>query len=254
MTEETEWYPYNSTLGAISVPDRRAILAFLLDQESRVNEVALAQHLAISEANSRHPTASAPETQSVHGVLVHDHLPALADASLIEWDRDAETVGTSTHPALADPRFKRLLHTEITDCTSVLSVLAHDHRRIALTVLRAAPGSVTRRDLAREILRYEIQLIGRNTNTIDDLLVSLHHNHLPQLVATDLIEYDSTMNRATYAGHPGLERVFSIVVEPDDRAARKLDGFLQGLSDSYHWVSRDTPTSWPHHWRNPSHG
>lgn len=247
-------YPHNSTMKAISAEQRRAIVTTLLDEASPVTVHALASRLLADEASSMPPGPSNPERQTVR--LVHRQLPVLAGAELVDWNRAAATVERGSHPALEDPRFRSLLEIDSVDVDAVFAGLSHDHRRIALTVLRGAPASVTTTDLAREIRRQEPEVTGRHPTSVDDILVSLHHGHLPTLAEADLVGYDPETSRATYSNHPALERVFQVMFASSERTADRYATFLDGLHDSYAKISRDASeaSTWPHHWRDPSHG
>lgn len=256
MKEGGVSYPHNSTIKAISSRERRTIVTALLDEASPVTERDLVNRLLTERASSVAPRPPTLEIQTVRLDLVHHHLPVLADADLIDWNRDAGTAERGSHPALDDPRFRSLLTIDAENVDAALTGLSHDHRRIALTVLKDVPASLTTTDLAREIHRQVPQVTGRHPASVDDLLVSLHHGHLPKLAEADLIDYDPETGRATYLDHPTLERVFSIMFVSDERTADKYDAFLDGLHDSYEKVSRDAGEvpSWPHFWRDPSHG
>lgn len=249
-------YPHNPTMRAISAEERRTIVASLLDEVSPVTERDLANRLSIEGAGPVVPRTPNRGTRRVLLDLVHHHLPVLADADLVDRDRDAATVERGSHPALDDPRFRSLLTIDAEDVDAVLTGLSHDHRRTALAVLRDAPGSVATADLASAVHRQVPEVTGRHPASVDDLRVSLRHGHLPKLDEADLVEYDPEAGRATYSEHPTLERVFRIVFGPDERIADRYDAFLGGLHDSYETVSRDAsevPT-WPHYWRDPSRG
>lgn len=249
-------YPHNSTMEAISAEVRRRIVTFLLDEASPVTVRDLANRLPIERSAPVVPRTPKPQSRTLRLDLVHHHLPVLADADLVDRNRDAATVERGSHPALDDPRFRALLAIDTDDLDAVLAGLAHDHRRTALAVLRAAPASVTTPDLAREIHRQVREGTGRHPTSVDDLLVALHHGHLPKLAEADLVDYDPETGRAAYSNHPTLERVYTVIYASDERTADRYDAFLDGLNDSYETVSRDASEvpAWPDHWRDPSRG
>lgn len=238
----------NPIFERVAAGRRRDILRYLLGHDSPVTDRDVATHLATK--------AQEPAVQAVHSELVHVHLPALADTGLIEWTRTDETIDTAAHPALDDPRFRLLLEVEADGLDDALSNLADERRRVLLTVLRDARTSLTRTDLARELLRSEETDLVPDSESVDDVLVSLHHVHLPALVDAGLVEYDRETDRISYAAHPALEEVFTIIYEPDERLVGTYDGFLEGLKAAYEKWSRE-PTEeadWPHFWREFSHG
>ncbi|GAB3672775.1 hypothetical protein GCM10028856_26540 [Halopiger thermotolerans] len=192
---------------------------------------------------------------AVRTVLVHSHLPKLAAADLIAWDRADETVGATTHPALADPRFERLLELEIDGLDAVLSHLASDSRRVLLTVLREARASMTRRDVAVELLRSADTDLEPDSDAIEDVVASLYHVHLPALAADDLVELDPRTDRVAYADHPAAEDVFAVLYESEDRIVDSYDGFLTGLGEAYENLRSDSTAEagWPDFWREPSY-
>lgn len=255
MNLDRDTYPQNPVLMAISAGRRRVVLDSLLDSVSPISEQDLAIRIAPPDQGAPIADGTA-ETQSIQTDLTHNHLPTLETAGLIDWDQDNKTVEASSHPALDDPRFRQLLQTEIDGLDAVLSDLSHEYRRIVLTVLKDAPMSVTRTDLAKEIVRRRPRLAHRDSAALDEVIISLHHIHLPTLADTNLIEYDSDAGRATYTGHSAVDTVFGIIFEPEGCIADKLDGFLEGLHDSYRQASQDVNESfdWPHFWREPHRG
>lgn len=248
--------PRNPTLECIAAGRRRRILGLLLDRGSPVTERKLATHLAATGREVPVTDELAAEAQSIRTDLVHVQLPMLAGAGLITWDRDGATIGTTGHPALRDPRFRRLLGTDSEGLDTVLSALSHEYRRIVLTVLRRARTAITRTDLAREVIRRETGDAGPESDAVEDALVSLYHTHLPKLAVADLAEYDAATDRVTYTGNPALETVFRIIFEPDEQVVDKLGGFLGELKGSYRQASKDASEQldWPHFWRKPYHG
>lgn len=237
---------------AIAAGPRRAILRLLVDRNTSVTERELVSHLEATETSGleRDRTADAIRT-----LLVHTHLPKLAAADLIAWDGADETVDATAHPALADPRFERLLDLEIDGLDAALSHLASDYRRVLLTVLRDAQASMTRRDVAVELLRSADTDPEPDRDAIEDVVASLYHVHLPALAADDLVELDPRTDRVAYANHPAAEEVFAVLYEPEDRVVDSYDGFLTGLGEAYGNLRSDSSVEagWPDFWRGPSY-
>lgn len=246
--------PQNPTFECIASRERREILSALLTWGAVLTEEQLAAYLAATTQGTPPPDSTATET--VQAELTHVHLPALEAAGLVTWKREDGTVRTTNRLAFEDPRFERLLELQTDGLDGVLSALAHEYRRIVLTVLEGEEPSMSRAELAREILRRAPEATDPDPATVEEVTTSLHHVHLPTLDDMDLLEYDSATGHATYTGHPALEEVITIIYETDRSAVEKLGGFLEGLSDSYGRASRGTSDQleWPHFWREPHHG
>lgn len=219
-----------------------------------LTEEQLTNYVAATAKGTPDPDTTLIET--VNRELTHVHLPALEAAGFITWQQTEGIVDTTTHPALDDPRFERLLKTTTEGIDEVFSVLSHEYRRVALTVLKAEQGPLSRSVLGQEIRRRAPETTGADISSAEKITISLHHGHLPVLDEKGFIEYDPETGQATYAGRPLLEDVFTIIQGRDESVAEKLDGFVEGLADSYQHASRETntPLEWPHFWRGPYHG
>lgn len=243
----------NPVFKALADSSRREILRLLV-RDAPVTERELGAHLA---AVIRHSTrrGAAAERDTARIDLVHTHLPRLADVSLITWDRDEAIVDTAPHLAFDDPRFRLLLDAEVDCMDDALSNLAVERRRVLLTVLKDARTSMTRRDLARELLRSDEIDLELDPDAVDDVIASLYHVHLPALDDAGFVEYDREAGRATYSSHPALEEVFTIIYEPDERLVDSYGSFFSGLEAAYkEWRSgTSTKAEWPHSWGDPSH-
>ena len=252
----------NPTLRCIASGRRRVVLGYLLDRGSPVTVQALATTLAATGQGKPITDVATADVRAIRTGLAHTHLPALEDASLVTWDRADETVTTTSHPVYDDPRFRRLLAVDADGFDEALSVLSHERRRIALTVLRDAGTPMARSELARKILHRETGTNEPETATddpdsaaVEDVVAALYHLHLPRLADADFVEYERESGHATYADHPALEATLEIIYEPDEHLVEKFDGFLGGLGASYR-QSRDVGDSanWPHFWGDPHHG
>lgn len=221
----------------------------ILKRNAPLSEREITGHLSEIE---QPPTTS---KNSLSTELIHTHLPILEEAGLIRWNRDGAVVHSAPHPAFDDPRFRLLLEAKATDLDAALSNLAVEHRRILVTVLRDAHASLTRRDLARELLRSKDTDLEPNPDAVDDEILSLYHVHLPALAEAELIEYDRENGRARYTDHPALEEVFTIIYDPDERLVDSCNGFLEGMKGAFDELKRGTgvEAEWPHFWRTPSH-
>ena len=216
----------------------------------------LANDLASTEREPSIADATPTGRRTIENTLAHVHLPTLAEAGLVSLDRPEATVEATEHPALEDPRFRRLLELDVKNLDATLERMSHDRRRLALAVLRDEGTKTPRAALARAILRRETGEIDPHPEAIDDLIVLLHHVHLPKLADADLVVSDPETGATTYTGHPAAEAVFTTVVEPGECLVDKLDGFLSGLGMATEETSRDASErlDWPHFWRTQHPG
>ncbi len=79
-----------------------------------------------------------------------------------------------------------------------IDVLAHPRRRRAIAVLRQAEAPVSLQELAR-------QMGARaDERSSTGLTIALHHQHLPKLGETGLIEYDASQRSVRQIDLPDL--------------------------------------------------
>ena len=78
-----------------------------------------------------------------------------------------------------------------------LSVLSHRYRRSVLRYLTDESAPTALDDLTEYVREREAAAVrdGIPTAGHDEVLVALHHRHLPKLAATDAITYDSSARR-----------------------------------------------------------
>lgn len=91
----------------------------------------------------------------------------------------------------------------------LLDALNNDQRRTVLRLLVASDGAVGVRELAREIAAPA----DETTPDVDNVVIALHHNHLPRLDDIGIVTYDPEAN----------------VVEADDSIAA-LTPYLEFLA------------------------
>lgn len=72
----------------------------------------------------------------------------------------------------------------------MLDALAHQRRRHALYELRDADGAMAVESLADAVA----------DDAGEQVVVSLHHQHLPRLADVGLVDYDARSGHARYAG------------------------------------------------------
>ncbi|GGN90976.1 MULTISPECIES: DUF7344 domain-containing protein [Haloarcula] len=69
-------------------------------------------------------------------------------------------------------------------------LLTDERRRIALDVLSDRPGPVHLDELATEVATRESDTAMADPSAVERAAIALHHNHLPRLAASDIVEYD----------------------------------------------------------------
>ncbi|MFW6317061.1 MAG: DUF7344 domain-containing protein [Halorubrum sp.] len=119
---------------------------------------------------------------------------------------------------------------------AAFSGLAHEgRRRVLRRLLRAAPESVSRGELAaafaaatHETTREEATEEARR-----DAAIALHHRHLPTLTAAGLVDYDDDEATATLADHPVLRDsgVLEAVEGSASASAASLTALFGALAD-----------------------
>jgi hypothetical protein len=196
----------NAIVTSMTDRRRRWALDLVRNRNGAVPTDELATHLAATETGKRLFEVSEEEFRRELVGLRHTHLPALSDADLVDWDEESGAVASSDHPVHDDPKFDRILDVEADDWDGVLESLADERRRIALSVLSAADGTVDRERLAASVAARaecvsETEVPPRDAK---DVLLSLHHVHLPKLDEAGLVEYDHKAEEVAYAGHPEL--------------------------------------------------
>ncbi|ELZ23671.1 hypothetical protein C475_15408 [Halosimplex carlsbadense 2-9-1] len=86
---------------ALAVADRRFVLALLTDRERPVHLSSVADALA---ARKHDGPGSAPESlvRSTITALYHVHVPKLADAGIVVYDPESETVSLAADPEVVE--------------------------------------------------------------------------------------------------------------------------------------------------------
>lgn len=80
----------DAILDILANPRRRAVLEYLWDQPDNVGSVEEAtKHILLKESRK---TGSQPSPDAIQASLLHQQLPKLADASLIEYDIRSQTI------------------------------------------------------------------------------------------------------------------------------------------------------------------
>lgn len=195
----------NSVLVALASPRRRLALAVLVDGPGSVPVETLAERVADGRT-AESTAADGGVRKRTHVALVHRELPKLDEAGLVEWDRDSGTVAAADHPALDCSELRRVLAAPRAEWDDVLECLAHDRRRVVLSVLVDHGGAIGRRNLARRTLARErdAPTSSLSANDVDEALASLYHVHLPKLRDAGLV-VDDGLETVRYADHPDLD-------------------------------------------------
>lgn len=105
---EPDWDPIVSALA----DRRRRLVLSVVTGETSIDPQTLARAVAEHERNLDGADVSATEVRSS---LHHEHLPALDEAGLLEYDRDDGTVTVSGHPDVEDDWFESAIDDSTAD-------------------------------------------------------------------------------------------------------------------------------------------
>lgn len=196
----------NVVFSSLSDSRRRCILLLLQDRTSAIGLQELATNLVAEEQDKPLVEVTPADVERISADLVHTHLPKLDDAGLITWDRATKTVATTNHPALPDPKFRRIIDTAVDGWDDVLANLSSKRRRVILSILKDHDGAMARAELATAVIARDddAAVADQPTASTEDLLGKLHHVHLPKLQQADLVSYDGDTGTVSYEGHPAL--------------------------------------------------
>ena len=86
----------------------------------------------------------------------------------------------------------------------VLRLLTDQYRRQTIQVLRETPEEGVRFD---ELIDHLIQETKANSDQRDQIVIQLHHNHLPKLSEQGLIDYDPDAQLVRYRPGQHVETV-----------------------------------------------
>lgn len=166
---------------------RRRVLEILNDLTTPVAEEELAAELAGRSGGGPVRTLSG---RAARIELRHVHLPTLADAGFVTWDENDATVTAAAHPARYDGTFERVDGGENDEGTDGIVDAPNGRRRAVLGILESRYGPQGRDDLAREVA---VREAGEepSTEAVEEVLVTLHHVHLPKLEHAGLVDYDA---------------------------------------------------------------
>lgn len=184
---------------AIADRRRRALLR-VLDRRVRATPAELARYVVAEETGTHRRDVGRRAAEGARRTLEHVHLPRLRDVGFVS--REEGLVVPTGHPALQDDGFRELIATEDRRWDEVLTCLADERRRVTLAALARNDGPMDREALAADVAR------AVDAGTQDgghEVLVELHHLHLPKLQAAGLVTYDAEDGWADYEGHRAID-------------------------------------------------
>lgn len=190
---------------------RRRVLDIVVDRGT-ATEADLAAELAVTgTVTSQGSGRNATRTLRID--LRHVHLPKLADAELVSWDRTNASVTTTDDPCFDAPWFGQLLEIDGERWDDAIAAVANDRRRVVLAVLESEDGRQTRDELAYDVAAREAD--GEpSVDVVASVRVQLHHVHLPLLDDAGVAEYDVETGTVSYEGLPGrLARLRDVLPE-----------------------------------------
>lgn len=194
----------------------------------------------LSQGETTTPTRQDPTegVRRVLGDLQHIHLPKLEDAGLIDQGTTQDTVAITDHPAFEDTGIIAAIcdhaDADSDSLDELFAALADSRRRTILNVLSHQFGPIHRETLARELAANEQNISESDVSieTVDRILGSLHHIHLPHLSEAGLIEYEADEQTVAYAGHPDLHVSWMhSLLEPGFRPSLTGESDLKGVGE-----------------------
>lgn len=97
----------------------------------------------------------------------------------------------------------------------LIRVLANDRRRFLLATLRESDDGVgCLSELAKAIARRDSEEEGTlDESRLEEVVISLHHVHLPKLQASELVDYDESSGAVRYRGNPAADALVALVAD-----------------------------------------
>lgn len=176
---------------------RWAVLRVLRDRDGPLPVGDLAGRIVADRAGEptgTDPGSSSRDERRLRVSLHHDHLPALDDAGLVEFDSDAGRVGPTDHPAHGDPVVETALDGgadgDADELETAFEALGSPRRFRALEVLVTIDHHLEPRELAMLVAAFEEERSPQSvaTDAVERVHASFHHGHLPKLVDAGLVE------------------------------------------------------------------
>ncbi|NGM68267.1 hypothetical protein G6M89_04455 [Natronolimnobius sp. AArcel1] len=156
----------------------------LLEQLSPETRLSLTE---LTTAVLEHESTDVSDGEARHNVrisLVHNHLPRMAAAGLIDWGHD-DGVTLVDDPILDPAALTAVLETAA-DEEQLLERVVHPGRLHLLESLAAAESTQSLTEIATELAGQAPAF----PSNIEQVTIELHHSHLPALADVGAIEYD----------------------------------------------------------------
>lgn len=240
LTKDTsQWHNgqyQNDVFVALAHMRRRRILSLLQRiTQTRVDE--LATHLVAEETDKVLMDVTRSEAEHAQVELINVHLPQLTDAGLVS--QEDGLIMTTQHPALQDPKINAMIEADGSNWDDILACLADKRRRIVLTTLYRNDGPMNRITLATEVAE-DTQSDGETAEPVEEVLLDLHHVHLPKLADAGLVTYDIDDETITYKGHPELDEEWLVAGAND--TPRAILSMADQSADIWTLKGRDNVT------------
>lgn len=231
-------YSLDATFSCLANGDRRRLLRYLLaSTPGPVPREELATALVTRRRERSRQGVTDDERQDAALALHHRHLPALAEASLVEYDADDGSITLADHPALQDQGIVEAIEdgperSESLD--ALFGALADAGRRTILDVLSHQIGAIHVETLARELVTDGQDAAESEVPeaALERTLTRLHHVDLPHLSEADLIGHDAEAGTVEYTGHPVLRVPWMhSVLEPEFRPSLTGESEPSGIGE-----------------------
>lgn len=190
---------------ALGDRQRRRILSILNERARPISEDDLAARLVAQEGGDRPDAPLGGERDPIRIDLHHGHLPKLEAAGLIEWNRNGVAptdhwVYDESSPLTSSTGFGER---DPSTNDRLFDRLADRYNRETVSILAERSGPITVDELAGRLAR-RIHAPEEESpaETVRRVRTSLHHNNLPTLADTGVIEYDPDRDTVVYRGCP----------------------------------------------------
>lgn len=216
----------DAVFDCLAHPERRQLLEVFDERApSPVTLEELAASLTARRDGSPNETGADETPDRLLTSLYHVHLPKLEQVGIVERTAEQDVYELADTPALPDAGLTGLIEVageqDQTSVDTLFRALASHRRRIVLDVLGRGFESIQVDTLAREVSAVERAVAASSVSeeTLEGVLVSLHHCDLPALSDAGLLAYDSATQTVTNEGHPSLRVPWShAVLEPESEA------------------------------------
>ena len=99
----------------------------------------------------------------------------------------------------------------------LFDAVASEHRQVALRAIAATEDRPIELEHLAERVAGELHVGGPTMTEAERVRIALHHNHLPKLEATGLIQYDADAKTVDVVGD-GLDQRILALIEPNGTA------------------------------------